>query len=177
MDQLLKECIAGNRQAQKQLYEKYKDKMFVVCLRFANNRQDAEDLLQEGFIKVFRDLHQFNGKGSLEGWIRRVIVHTAIDYIRKQKNALEFQPLDGMANQIPAWEKYDPESEEIGQVLIGLMQKLPPGFRAVLNLHVLEGYTHEEIARWLGIAVGTSKSQLSRARQMLKKLFERSLTT
>ncbi|MAT53043.1 MAG: hypothetical protein CMN32_01080 [Saprospirales bacterium] len=177
MDQLLKACIKGDRKAQKHLYDRFKDKMFGVCLRYANNRQEAEDMLQEGFIKVFRDLKQYNGMGSLEGWIRRVIVHAAIDYLRSQRNWTEMHKIDPAVLQLPADERSDDGDLETGKMLIALMQKLPPGFRAVLNMYVMEGFTHQEIAARLGISEGTSKSQLSRARQLMKKLFEQKLAT
>ncbi len=177
MDQLLKACLKGDRNAQKKFYNHFKDKMFVVCLRYANNRQDAEDLLQEGFIRVFRDLHQYHGKGSLEGWVQRVIVHAAIDYIRSQQGWMKLKKLDSDELQLPAEDLPDEGAMETGKILIALMQKLPPGFRAVLNMHVMEGFTHQEIATRLGISEGTSKSQLSRARQLMKKLFEQKLTT
>jgi RNA polymerase sigma-70 factor (ECF subfamily) len=151
--------------------------MFGVCLRYANNRQEAEDMLQEGFIKVFRDLKQYNGMGSLEGWIRRVIVHAAIDYLRSQRNWTEMHKIDPAVLQLPADERSDDGDLETGKMLIALMQKLPPGFRAVLNMYVMEGFTHQEIAARLGISEGTSKSQLSRARQLMKKLFEQKLAT
>lgn len=177
MDQLLKACLKGDRRAQKHLYDRFKDKMFVVCLRYANNRQDAEDLLQEGFIKVFRDLHQYKGKGSLEGWIRRVIVHAAIDYIRSHHKWADLNTVDLSAIQLSSEEMIDERALETGKTLVALMQKLPPGFRAVLNMYVMEGFTHQEIAARLGISEGTSKSQLSRARQLMKKLFEQKLAT
>lgn len=177
MDQLLKACRKGDRRAQRQLYDRFKDKMFGVCLRYANNRQDAEDMLQEGFIKVFRDLHQYNGNGSVEGWIRRVIAHAAIDYLRRQGNWARLHTMDATQLQVEDEGNYNEEDMETAQMLILLMQKLPPGFRTVLNMYVMEGFTHKEIAATLGISEGTSKSQLSRARHLMKQLFQKKLAT
>lgn len=175
LNNLLQACRKGDRKAQRQFYELYKDKMFVLCLRFADTREDAQDLLQEGFVKVFRDLHQYNGMGSLEGWVRKVILNVALLYVRKQKKAL--QPLE-----LKEWDGPD-ETDFLafpdlttGEMLIRLMQHLPIGFRTVLNLYVLEGYTHPQIAQALGISEGTSKSQLSRAKVLLKKMLEQKLT-
>lgn len=152
--------------------------MFAVCLRYANSREDARDMLQEGFIKVFRDLHQFRGEGSFEGWVRRVIVHSALQYLMKQKRGLQFSDLDDVSYQIA--DDVQPlisEAEEHAQVLIRLMHKLPTGFRTVLNLYVLEDYSHQQIADTLGISVGTSKSQLNRAKAYLRVLYEKTLAS
>ena len=150
--------------------------MFVVCLRYSNSREDAEDVLQEGFIKVFRDLKQYKGEGSFEGWVRKVIVNVALEHLRKQKKKPLRIGLDRvdfkLTEEISVFEE-----ENQAKALIKLMQKMPSGFRTVLNLYILEGYTHAEIASILGISIGTSKSQLMRAKTCLKKLLEESLTT
>lgn len=166
---IISQSVKGNRTAQRAMYEHYKGKMFVVCLRYADTREDAEDMLQEGFIKVFRDLHQFRGEGSIEGWVRRVIVHSSLAYIKK-KRKMAFSGLseEHIAN-LASDEEYVFEESTPGG-LIKLMQKMPVGFRTVLNLYVLEGFSHQEIADQLGISVGTSKSQLSRAKAFMKKL-------
>lgn len=172
---ILQACRKGERKAQQQFYELFKDKMFVLCLRFANTREDAQDLLQEGFVKVFRDLHQYNSVGSLEGWVRRVILNVALHYVRKQKNALQL-------TELKDWDGPDDGDTAImpdvttGEMLVKLMQNLPIGFRTVLNLYVLEGFTHQEIGEVLGISEGTSKSQLSRAKVLLKRMLEKKLT-
>jgi RNA polymerase sigma factor (sigma-70 family) len=167
----------GRRDAQRRLYDHFKGKMFGVCLRYAGNRQDAEDWLQEGFVRVFRDLHQYRGAGSLEGWIRRVIVHTALHYIKQQKRRLLEE--DQLRQDAPLDEEDHPsvfESEETPKAVLQLMQQLPLGFRTVLNLYVLENYSHQQIADELGISVGTSKSQLNRAKAFLRALLEKNLT-
>ncbi len=172
---ILKACKKGDRLAQRKLYEHFKSKMYVVCLRYANNRQDAEDILQEGFIKVFRDLHQYRGAGSFEGWVRKVILRTALQYLRQQKNFLPTTDLDGQAYKLGEEDVIFEEENEMAKILLKLMHQMPPGFRAVLNLYVLEGYTHPMIAEELGISVGTSKSQLNRAKAFLKNLLEKNL--
>jgi RNA polymerase sigma factor (sigma-70 family) len=167
--------LTGDRLAHRRLYEGFKGKMFGVCLRYANSRPEAEDLLQEGFITVFRDLHQYRGEGSLEGWIRRVMVRTCLQYIRRQKLdlvGLDRQEMDNFAEvqDVPAFD------EDMARHLIRLLQHLPTGFRTVLNLYVLEGYTHREIGEALGISEGTSKSQYMRAKDYLRRLLEKSLS-
>ena len=172
---LLARCKNGERIAQQQLYEHFKGKMFAVCLRYSNSRQDAEDALQEGFVKVFRDLHQYRGGGSFEGWVRRVIVHVALQHLRKQKGGLQFSELENVEYKLSDVEDSVFEESEKAAALIKLMQKMPTGFRTVLNLYVLEDYSHQQVADELGITVGTSKSQLNRAKAFLKNLLEKNL--
>ena len=171
----LQACIRGDRLAQKQFFERYKGKMFALCLRYANSREDAEDMLQEGFVKVFRDLKQYSGVGNLEGWVRKVFVNTALQHLQKQKRQFVFAELEDQ--DVP---EADPESfqtdESMAKNMIRILQELPTGFRTIFNLHVLEGYSHPEIAEILGISIGTSKSQLLRAKAHFKKLLENSLT-
>jgi RNA polymerase sigma-70 factor (ECF subfamily) len=148
--------------------------MFALCLRYANSREDAEDVLQEGFIKVFRDLHQYSGAGNLEGWVRRVFVHTALQHLQQKKKDLLHFDLEGrdVADESP--EPFFGD-EPPARNMIRILQQLPPGFRTIFNLHILEGYSHPEIADMLGISVGTSKSQLLRAKAHFRKLLEGSL--
>jgi RNA polymerase sigma-70 factor (ECF subfamily) len=171
----LQACLHGDRLAQKQLFERFKGKMFALCLRYANSREDAEDVLQEGFVKVFRDLKQYSGVGNFEGWMRKVFVNTALQHLQKQKNSLITLELDGQ--DFPDEQEPTPAEELPAQQMIRILQKLPPGFRTIFNLHILEGYSHPEIAEILGISVGTSKSQLLRAKAHFKKLLETSLTS
>ncbi len=173
---LAKACCAGDRLAQRALWERYKNQMFGICLRFAASRPEAEDWLQEAFVRVFRDLEQYRGEGSLEGWMRRITVRTALQQLQKQRLATEM--LDDHQ-----WEQVFRIAEEVsGETgedepghLIALLQQLPPGFRAVLNLYVIEERSHEEISRMMGISVGTSKSQLHRAKAFLRRLLDKTL--
>ena len=171
----LQACLSGDRLAQKYFFECFKGKMFALCLRYANSREDAEDMLQEGFVKVFRDLNQYTGAGNFEGWVRKVFVNTALQHLQRKKKDLLTTELDGQ--DFP--EAPEPYAQEVtpAKNMIRILQQLPPGFRTIFNLHILEGYTHPEIAQILNISVGTSKSQLLRAKAHFRKLLENSLTT
>ena len=171
----LQACLRGERLAQKAFFERYKGKMFALCLRYANSREDAEDILQEGFVKVFRDLHQYTGLGNFEGWVRKVFVNTALQYLQKQKKNPSTTELNGQ--DFPDEAEPFHGDEPPAKNMVRILQQLPPGFRTIFNLHVLEGYSHPEIADILGISVGTSKSQLLRAKAHFRKLLESSLTT
>lgn len=173
--QILEACKKGNTAAQRQFYERFRDKMFVLCLRYANSREDAEDLLQEGFITVFRDLHQYKGNGNLEGWVRKVILNVVLQHLRKQKQLFQTIELKNLDIEDEVDELHF--DEQTTKNLIRLMQQLPAGFRMVLNLYVLEGYSHQQIAKELGISIGTSKSQLNRAKKLMKVMIEKSLTS
>lgn len=164
--ELLEGCIKGDRKCQKALYDAYSGKMFGVCMRYARNYHNAEDLLQEGFIRVFNSIKSFRKDGSLEGWVRKVVINTAIEILRQavhvrsidEVNGIELKPFeDGM--------EYEAEADE----LLRMIQSLSDGYRTIFNLYAMEGYSHEEIAKMLGINVGTSKSQLARAKVILQK--------
>ena len=164
--ELVKKCIAGNASSYKTLYERYASKMLGVCLRYAGNREEAEDLLHDSFIKIFHHLHQYNTSGPLDAWMRRIVVNTAIDGIRRKK--LEYSPVEveTLDNQL---ESDQDVAGTLGfKELVALIQELSPGYRLVFNLYVVEGYQHSEIANLLQISEGTSKSQLARARQILR---------
>lgn len=177
LHQLARACAQQNRTAQKALYEHFKGKMFGVCLRYARNRQDAEDYLHDGFIQIFKDIHQFQGKGSLEGWIRRVIVHTTLKLIRKQRTVDLFPENNVFDIGHSADDDYNFfQDESVTTLALQLMQSMPAGFRTVLNLYIMEGYSHAEIAGMLQISEGTSKSQLNRAKAHLRQLLEKKLT-
>lgn len=164
---LIKGCIAGDRRLQEELYSRFSPKMYAVCLRYANNADDAQDLLQEGFIKVYRNLHRFRAEGSFEGWIRRVFVNTSIEHFRKKSTRLSMVT-DKEENTIE-----DADITAIHKLaekdIINIIQELSPGYRTVFNLYVVEGYSHKEIGELLGISEGTSKSQLARAKGVLQK--------
>ena len=164
---LIAGCIEGNRRMQEQLYRRFSPRMYAVCLRYAGNAEEAEDILQEGFIKVFKKLESFRGDGSFEGWIRRIFVNTAIEHFRRKRYLMpvtekEENTLEG---------KYVSVLDNLAEKdIISLVQELSPGYRTVFNMYVVEGYTHKEIADMLGISEGTSKSQLSRAKVILQDM-------
>jgi RNA polymerase sigma-70 factor (ECF subfamily) len=171
----LQACLRVDRLAQKAFFERFKGKMFALCLRYTNCREDTEDVLQEGFVRVFRDLNQYSGVGNLEGWVRKVFVNTALQHLQKQKKTPATTELDGQ--DFPDGAEPYRDDELPAKNMIRILQQLPPGFRTIFNLHVLEGYSHPEIAEILGISVGTSKSQLLRAKAHFRKLLENSLIT
>ena len=162
---LLQGCIKNDASAQQELYQRYSPKMLSVCYRYAKTREDAEDMLQEGFIKLFQKLSSFRGEGSFEGWARRIMVNTAIEQFRKIKPVLSLE-----ADHPPN----EPSLKETGvsqleaKELSALIQELPVGYRTVFNLYAVEGYNHAEIAALLGISEGTSKSQYARAKRWLQ---------
>ena len=163
--ELVKLCVTGNRVHQEMLYHKYASKMFGVCLGYISDRDAAKDVLQDGFIKVFTSLQKFKGEGSLEGWIRRIIIHTAVDHYRKFIRDQRNVNIDEV--KIVPFEVSIPD-KILEKELLGLIHKLPEGARIIFNLYVVEGYSHNEIAEMLDISSGTSKSQVSRARVMLQ---------
>jgi RNA polymerase sigma-70 factor (ECF subfamily) len=168
---LVKGCLKGERQYQKALYEKYKTPMFRLCLRYARDRNEAEDLLQEGFVKVFTDLHQYSFQGAFGGWVRRVVLNVVLQHLRKQHRQLYTLEVDHHTKVLRSDDNVlaDLNAEYLTQ----LIQRLPPGYRAVFNLYVIEGYSHQEIADMLGIDSGTSKSQLSKAKATLRGMLEK----
>jgi len=154
---------------QELLYQRFSSKMYAVCLRYASNTDDAQDLLQEGFIKVFRNLAKFRKEGSFEGWVRRVFVNTAIEHYRKKVNLNSIGDREEQTIADASLNILDQLGE---QDIIGLVQELAPGYRSVFNMYVIEGYSHKEIGEIMGISEGTSKSQLARAKAILQKKVE-----
>ena len=167
LDKLISECLHNNRKAQFHLYENYSKKIFGVCLRYAKNTTDAEDILQEGFIKVFKYLKDYSGKGSFEGWIRRIMVTTALNYYKK-KNLLN-KDVDPETTRISLNADNEILSTMTHDELLILIRQLPYGYQTVFNLNTIEGYSHKEISKIMNISVNTSKSQLSRAKHSLRK--------
>ena len=173
LDTLIKACIDGNRHSQSQLYDLFAPTMFVVCLRYSASREEAEEILQEGFLKVFEFIHQFRSEGTLEGWIRKIMVNCALQKYRSRHH------LHAVANpEMPVSRDFC-EEDIISQLsvkeLLIMVQSLPPTYRMVFNMHVFEGMKHKEIARHLGISEGTSKSNLYDARMILQKLVNNSI--
>ncbi len=169
-ENLIQECIAGNRTSQERLYKYFAPKMFAICLRYANNHQSAEDILQEGFIKVFNHLDKFRGDGSFEGWIKRVFINTSIEHYRKATITQRYVEIDS-AYHVSCKDE-DAVSKLSRKDLLSVIQQLPIGYRTVFNLYAIEGFTHREIAAKLTISEGTSKSQLARARAMLHRMLK-----
>jgi RNA polymerase sigma-70 factor (ECF subfamily) len=152
---------------QQALYQRFASKMYGVCLRYAGSAEEAEDVLQEGFIKVFNKIGSFRGDGSFEGWIRRIFVNTAIEYYRKK---IYLQPITEYEEDTLEGKYLSVLDKLEEKDIIQLVQQLSPGYRTVFNMYVIEGYSHKQIAEALGISEGTSKSQLSRAKQILQDM-------
>jgi len=165
-DAIFQGCLQNNASAQKELYNRYSPKMLAVCYRYGHNREDAEDMLQEGFIKVFSQMHTFRNQGAFEGWIRRIVVHTCINHLKKNKKFNDSVDIT-YASGIEIREENIPSVIQAKQV-VECIRLLPIGYRTVLNLYAVEGYTHKEIADMLDIEESTSRSQYTRARQMLE---------
>lgn len=163
---LVSRCKNGDRGAQKAMYDALARKMFAVCMRYMGNRQDAEDVLQDGFVTLFSKLESYSGAGSFEGWARKIFVNTALMSLRKKDVLRQSEDVD------TAWyiSASDPTPvQKIGyQELSKMISELPPGFRTVFNMYIIEGYSHKEIAKALGVSEATSRSQLQRARAMLQ---------
>jgi RNA polymerase sigma factor (sigma-70 family) len=172
--ELIDQCLKGVPKSQEALYKHYAPRMYGVCMRYARNTLEADDILQEGFIKVFNFLKDYRHEGSLEGWIRRIVVNTAINYYRSRLHEWEEVSLD-KAGSSPKLETAEVDNLSRDE-LLALIQQLPEGYRLVFNLYVIEGYNHQEIGKLLNISENTSKSQLSRARAWLQeKITQRKL--
>lgn len=167
---LIKGCLNNERVAQELLYRRFSPKMYAVCLRYAGKAEDAQDILQDGFVKVFRNLHMYRGEGSFEGWIRRIFVNTAIEHYRRQVNL--YPVTEHHENQLESKELSALDSLGAKDILL-MIRELSPGYRTVFNLYVIEGYSHKEIAEIVGISEGTSKSQLARAKGVLQNMIKR----
>jgi RNA polymerase sigma-70 factor (ECF subfamily) len=168
---ILQGCLKNHAAAQRELYQRYSPKMLAVCFRFAHNREDAEDMLQDGFIKVFLQMHTFQSKGAFEGWIRRIMVHTCINHLKKNKRFNESVDLI-QASSAQVREESIPSIVQAKQI-VDCIRLLPIGYRTVLNLYAIEGYSHKEISGMLDIEESTSRSQYTRARQMLEDILIR----
>lgn len=167
--QLIKALRKEDPKAQRQLYDKYASKMLGVCMRYVGDQMTAEDILVEGFMRVFTKIGQFKEEGSFEGWMRRIMVNEALAYLRQKKRLLEDADL-GEAERMPDTSQADEllEAEDMKQMI----DQLPVGYRTVFNLYAIEGYSHAEVATMLGITESTSKSQLHRARGLLQQYVE-----
>jgi RNA polymerase sigma-70 factor (ECF subfamily) len=177
---LLAGCLKNDAASQEALYNRFSPRMLGVCYRFAKNREDAEDMLQEGFIKVFTQMHQYRSEGALEGWIRRIVVHTCINILKKNKKFSDSVDIT-YANGVHVREEMIPSIMQAKQVVESI-RLLPLGYRTVLNLYAIEGFSHKEIGQLLDIEESTSRSQYTRAKAMLedillkKKIIQKSKT-
>lgn len=165
---MLNGCLDNNAAAQEALYAYFSPKMLGVCYRFAKNREDAEDMLQEGFIKVFSQIHQYRNEGAFEGWIRRIVVHTCINILKKNKKFSDSLDIT-FASGVGIREENIPSIMQAKQV-VECIRALPVGYRTVLNLYAIEGYSHKEIGQMLDIEESTSRSQYTRAKVMLEDI-------
>lgn len=165
---LIQQCLKGERTAQKQLYNRYAPQMLGVCLRYAADRAEAEDMLQEGFLKVFQNLKDLRDYSQFGSWVQRIMVTTALMHLRSQRLVLCYS--DDDASDLPEPTEDESATSNLSrEELLNLIQQMPPGFRAVFNLCAIEGFSHKEISEQLNITVGTVKSQYARAKSMLQR--------
>ena len=167
--QLIEACKKQDRKGQQTLYNKYTPKMFALCRRYIRNREDAEDVMVNGFFKVLTNIHQYSGAGSFEGWIRRIMVNQSLMFLRK-RNELKYAV---EINNIEITSQTNIEDELAAQDILNLLDQLPTGYRTIFNLYVVEGFKHREIAEQLGISINTSKSQLILAKKRMRDLVEK----
>lgn len=163
---LIEQCKRGNQNAQKQLFDQFASKMWAVCRRYISDRMEAEEVFLTGFTKVFDRIGQFRNEGSFEGWIRKIMVNESLGYLRKRRSLFLFSELDESIEEMTV---IAVDSSLMAEELLNMVSSLPDGYRTVFNLYAIEGYSHQEIADLLGISEATSKSQLSRARNLLRQ--------
>jgi RNA polymerase sigma factor (sigma-70 family) len=168
---LIRYCLKGDVTAQKQLYDSYAPAMLAVCYRYTKSLDDAQDVLQEGFIKVFKNLHQFRGEGQLGGWIRMIMVNAALAYLKQNRKYQSDMLM--MDDHLHPVSNDNPVVELEAKDLSNLVRQLPAGYQTIFNLHAVEGYSHVEIAGMLGINESTSRSQYMRARNLLINWIEK----
>jgi RNA polymerase sigma-70 factor (ECF subfamily) len=164
---LIAGCLARDRSCQKEIYSRYSPAMMSLCLRYAKNRQEAEEILQDGFLQMYRRIQQFKNTGTFEGWLRKIMINCALQKYRSKSNRFDTVPISRELHYLPSDLSVSNQFED--KELIRLIQSLPPACRMVFNLYVFEGLKHREIARFLEISEGTSKSNLFDARAILKK--------
>lgn len=182
LNEIVKGCIAGDRKSQQQLFQTFFGKMMVVCMRYTNDRDTAQDILQDAFIKAFDKMGDFTFTGSFEGWLRRIMVNTAIDHFRKSKHLIELIENQNYSDELENENDFGEEDDKMEENswenlssddILAAMQELSPAYQTVFNLYVMENYQHKDIAEMLNISVGTSKSNLAKARANLKKILEK----
>lgn len=180
--EIIEGCIRGDRKWQQKLYETFYGKMLGVCLRYTKDREDALDVLQDGFVKVFTSIKTYGNTGSIEGWIRRIMINTAIDFFRRNKKMNVFANSEYVEHNGEEIKDSDSEDEEKFQnispnEIMEAVQQLTPQYRTVFNMYVVDGFTHKEIAEQLGISEGTSKSNFAKARKKLKHFLSNKIKT
>ena len=165
---IIKGCLAGDRRDQELLYRRHAAKLYAVCLQYSGSDEEAQDILQEGFMKIFENLQNYKHEGSFEGWMRRITVNTALEKFRSKHNLYRVDDID----QVPEPDA-EPDNQDYAGLeandLLGIIRELPPKYRMVFNLFAIEGYSHKEISKMANISEGTSKSNLSRARVILQR--------
>lgn len=171
LEEIIEGCLGKNASAQKKLYDYLSPRMMGVCMRYSNSVEEAEDILQDGFIKLFDKIETFGGIGSFEGWARRLFVNTALDALRKKKKYQFDQSIDDVSYMLNSNDYI--EEGLAANDLLKILQTIPVGYRTVFNLYAIEGYSHKEIAEQLSITVSTSKSQYSRAKSLLRDIIEK----
>ncbi|MFH2142090.1 MAG: RNA polymerase sigma factor [Bacteroidota bacterium] len=175
VEKLIEGCIKGERNCQKKMYQAFYGKMLAVCARYSRDRDEAQDLLHDGYIKVFTKLNQYEFKGSLEGWVRRIIVNNAIDFIRNKGDyhisSIDEKNYDNIGDDNSTEADYLNITKLKAETIIELIQKLTPAYKTVFNLYVVENYSHKEIAEELNISIGASKSNLAKAKQKIREMY------
>ena len=169
--EIINGCVKGDRAAQDNLYKMFASLMFGVCIRYCSDRNEAKDVMQEGFIKVYTNIKNFRKQGSLEGWIKRIIVNTALDNFKKKQKLYNHTNIDDINElSIENDEESEPQDDDFSEKeLLAMIQKLPDGYRMVFNLYAIEDYSHKQIAEMLKISESTSKTQLFKARNLLQR--------
>jgi len=171
LKKILKGCLAGDKRDQELLYRRYSAKLYTVCLQYTSSREEARDVLQESYVKIFTNLSSYGWEGSFEGWMRRIAVNSALEKHRNRYYLNKVDDFDSIPEPLLNSDNKDFSGMEADD-LLGFIMELPPKYRMVFNLYALEGYSHREIANMLNISEGTSKSNLSRARNILQKKVE-----
>jgi RNA polymerase sigma factor (sigma-70 family) len=168
---IIKGCLDGNRRDQELLYRRHAAKLYAVSLQYTGSDEEAKDILQEGFIKIFENLNRYKHEGSFEGWMRKIVVNTALEKYRSRYQLYRIDDIDTISEP-----ESDPDNEDYAGLeaidLLYIIRELPPKYRMVFNLYAIEGYSHKEIGNMLSISEGTSKSNLSRARNILQRRVE-----
>lgn len=172
LKKLINDCLRGDAGAQRRIFEQYKTSLFSVCLRYARDRPEAQDMLQEAFLVIFRDLGQYKGEGAIGAWLQRVTVRVALQHLRRKNPLRHAEDYDDLP---PDTYDFNPNTTLDSEAILHMVQQLPPGYRAVFNLRCMEGFEYPEIATELGIAESSVRSQYTRACKQLRGMVERML--